>query len=410
MPRIRKSGDGGLYYDKKRDLWIGVFDNGTKPDGSRKQIRVSSRSQSQARAKLETKRAEVKANHGNPYGNQTVAEWGAYWLEHIQQPKMKPAPWRSYGSVLRNWILPVIGKMKVKEVRPSDLRRVYDAMKRATKSPSTVVKAHIVMSSMFEAARLEGVTPKNVANDITPPKSSKTTRGTFEPQQTLSILNRSEDASTVRHGTKWQVSLYAGIRQGERLGATIDSVDFERGLFTVQWNLVEGNYEHGCDGTCTAKAPGWCPQKILVLPEGMEYRVLHGRVMLVPPKSGESRTFPLPAKLMHDLDRHIAELALQPNPHGLLWPAVDGTPMTSREDQAEWKALLVASGVDIPTATTHWARHTMISDSAAAGVPDRTIGDTVGHRSPGVTGNYTHLSRQDSIEAMNKLEQRRTTT
>jgi site-specific recombinase XerD len=407
MPRTRKSGDGGLYYDKKRDLWIGVFDNGTKPDGSRKQVRVSARLLSVARDKMDAKKAEIKTNHGQPLGNQTVNEWAPYWLEHIQRPKMKPGPWRTYSYSLNNWILPVIGKMKVKEVRPSDLRRVYDRVRLAGNSSATALKAHIVMSSMFEAARLEGITVTNVSNSITPPKAGKTTRGTFEPEQTLSILERSTDANTCRHGTKWQVSLYAGIRQGERLGATVDSVDFTRGLFTVQWNLVEGNYEHGCAGECTAKAAGWCPQKRLVLPEGMDYRVLHGRVMLVPPKSGESRTFPLPVSLLESLARHIADLENKPNPHGLLWPAEDGKPMTSREDQAEWKALLVASGVDIPAATTHWARHTMISDSAAEGVPDRTIGDTVGHRSPGVTGNYTHLSRQDSVEAMGKLEARR---
>jgi site-specific recombinase XerD len=81
--------------------------------------------------------------------------------------------------------------------------------------------------------------------------------------------------------------------------------------------------------------------------------------------------------------------------------------MTSREDQVEWKALIKAAGVNDDSITSYWARHTAISDLSASGVTDRAIGDMVGHRSPGVTGNYTHLSRQDSVEAMNKLELRR---
>lgn len=407
-PRTRKSGDGGLYYDKKRDLWIGVFDNGTKPDGSRKQVRVSSRSQTVARQKMDAKKAEIKANYGEPFSNQTVAEWGEYWLKEIQQPKMKPGPWRSYNSVWKNWILPAIGRMKVKEVRPSDLRRIYDNIARAGKSDATRLKAHVVMSSMFEAARLEGVTGVNVANNIKPPKvirGDRASRSTFEPDVTMAIL---QEAMNHRHPSKWIVSLYAGIRQGERLGATLDSVDLVRGVFTVQWNLVEGNYEHGCGGTCGKAAAGWCPSKRLIIPQGIVHRILRGRLMLVPPKSGEARHFSIPPTLVDLLERHIAELSLQPNPHGLLWPATDGRPMTSRDDQAEWKALIAAAGVDDKTITSYWARHTAISDLSASGVTDRAIGEMVGHRSPGVTGNYTHLSRQDSIEAMRKLEERRT--
>ncbi len=82
MPRTRKSGDGGLYYVAARNLWVAKFDNGTKPDGSRNQVTVTSRSQSVARAKMQAKKDEIRENNGNPYGNQTVAEWGEYWLEH----------------------------------------------------------------------------------------------------------------------------------------------------------------------------------------------------------------------------------------------------------------------------------------------------------------------------------------
>lgn len=403
MPRTRKSGDGGLYFDAKRKIWIGVIQDGFKPNGTRNQIRRTSTSQSVARAKLEQLKAEI-ALHGSPLGNQTVAEWGAFWLENVCKPKMKPQPFRTYRSTLKNWVMPAIGKKNVKDVRPSDLQRIYADITKQGRSSSTALKVHNVMSSMFEAARLERITPINVTNDIRAPKATKSTRDTLTPDETIRIL---EVAATLPQGSKWITSLYAGIRQGERLGATIDSIDFARGLFTVQWNLVEGNYEHGCGGTCSAKAAGHCPSKRLVIPEGMEYRILKGRLMLVPPKSNEQRTFPLPPSLLTLLERHIAELELQPNPHKLLWPAADGSPMTSRPDQEEWRALLIAADVDKPLATTHWARHTAISDLTASGVPERVIGEIVGHKSAGVTGRYQHVSSMDAADAMTKLGERR---
>jgi len=72
MPRIRKSGDGGLYFDKKRELWIGVVDNGYTAEGKRKQARVTSKSQTIARTKLNKLKQEIDA-HGSPLGNRKVA-------------------------------------------------------------------------------------------------------------------------------------------------------------------------------------------------------------------------------------------------------------------------------------------------------------------------------------------------
>lgn len=402
MPRTRQSGDGGLYFDKKRKLWIGVVDNGYTPEGKRKQARVTSKSQSTARSKLLNLKAEIDA-HGSPLGNQTVAEWGASWLETVK--RKKPQTYRTYLSIYNTWVVPAIGRRNIKDIRPSDLRRIYDNIRAAGRASATALKAHNVMSAMFEAARLERLVKSNVAEDIEAPRTTRSTRDTLGPDETLRIL---ETAARKPGGTKWIVSLYAGIRQGERLGATLDSVDVARGMFTVAWNLVEANYEHGCDGTCAkGRAAGHCSNKMLVIPDGMDVRVLRGRLMLVPPKSGGARTFPLPPALVDALDRHMAELTLQPNPHGLLWPAADGSPVTGREDQEEWRALLVESGVDRPEATTHWARHTAVSDLTAAGVAERVIGEIVGHRSAGITGRYQHVSSQDAIEAMGKLTDRR---
>lgn len=424
MPRKRQTGAGGLYPVKVHGCgrigdqwtcgakpsecpraviskWVGVVDIGFNERGGRKQARVSAKSQTVARQKLDKLIGEVRT-HGSPLGNQTVAEWGASWLNGIKYNK--PQTYRTYHSLMTTWILPVIGRKNVKDVRPSDLRQIYDNMKRAGRSSSSALKAHTVMSSMFESARLEKLTPINVASDLRPPKAAKTTRDTLEPDETRRVL---DEARHVRDGAKWLVALSSGMRQGERLGATIDSVDWERRLFTVRWNLVEGNYEHGCDGRCGKRAAGHCPLKQLIIPEVSEYRQLNGRYMLVPPKSGEPRTFSLPPDVWELLESQTASLSLRPNPFGLLWPAEDGAPVAPRDDQAEWKALLIAAEVDKPQATTHWARHTYISDASAAGVADRTIGETVGHKSPGVTGRYEHVSSLDAQAAMEKLAQRR---
>jgi integrase len=410
MPRIRKTGDGGLYLDKKRGLWIGVVDNGLTPDGKRKQVRVTSKSQATARRKL-NELIEQLSSHGSPLGTKSVSEWGAFWLEGYKRGK--PQTYRTYMSLFNTWVLPVIGRKQVKDVRASDLRNIYDGMRNAGKSDSTVLKTHNMLSSLFEQARLERLARTNVVKDIRSPRAAKPQRDTFTPEETLKLLRAAE---LMQDGSKWIVSLYAGIRQGERLGATIDSLQGD--AFTVRWNLVEANFDHGCPDRDQCRyvggkrngqirAGGNCPQRRIIRPEGIDYRILEGRLMLVPPKSGEARTFPLPAPLVQILEDHIERLKLRDNPHGLLWPNADGSPMTGREDQDEWDALLAAAEVERPGATTHWARHTAISDLTAAGVAERVTGEIVGHKSPGITGRYQHVASKDSSEAMVKLAERR---
>jgi integrase len=435
MPRKRKTGDGALYPVRghgcgrvdgewkcgKRPAecpravvvkWKGVVDLGFSPDGTRLQKAVTSKSQSVTRKKLDELMDEIKKT-GSPLGNQKVAEWGASWLSTVLVKK--PQTYRTYKSILETWVFPAIGRKNVKDVRPSDLQRIYSDMRAAGKASSTLLKAHNTMSSMFEAARLERLTPENVTRAVRPPKALKAARDTFAPDETLKLL---EAASRTPDGSKWAVSLYAGIRQGERLGATIDSVDLDRGLFTVQWNLVEGNYAHGCPDPTRCfvthrakrpgiKSPGFCPQKRLIIPEGISVIPLLGRYMLVPPKSGESRTFPLLPRMVDMLRDHIESLGDRAQPFGLLWPDLDGNPVEPRADQEEWKQLLKLAEVKRHLATTHWARHTAISDFTAAGVPERVTGEIVGHRSPGITGRYQHVSSKDAADAMGKLGDRR---
>lgn len=397
MPRQRKTGEGGLYFDKNRKLWIGVVDVKTD-DGRRKQRRVTSKSQSAAREKLAALKEDLKRGIA-PSGSHTVAGWGSLWLETECKAKLKPAPYRAYMSIFNTWIEPSIGKIDLREVRPSHLRSIYDRAKRAGKSGATQVKIHTVISSMFEAARYERLVDHNVAKDTRPPRADKTTRSALDGPQMRAALTAAESA---RHGTKWFMSLYAGLRQGERTGATLDSLDLVNNIFTVQWSLTSANFEHGCDGMCGKVRAGNCPAKQMVISDGLEWRPLSGRFILVRPKSGEPRSFQIPQGLADRLAGHIDELAQQPNRFGLLWPAADGSPMVDKDDQKEWRDLLVSAGLDLET-SSHWARHTAVSAMTEKGTADRIIGEIVGHKSAGVTARYQHISTAATGDAMGNV-------
>lgn len=398
MPKKRSPGEGALYYVKSSGLYRGVIDVGFWPDGRRKQKTVTSKTKAGARAKLDLVKAEI-AQHGAPLDkNVTVEQWSAHWLETVCRPAMKPAALKAYTSTVHKWIVPTIGKKRLAQLRPSDLRTVYQAIDDAGRK-ATAAKAHTVMSSMLESARLDGAIARNIARDVVAPSEATSTRGALDTTAALSILST---AAQHPDGTRWWVALLAGMRQGERIGATLDSIDLQRHTFTVQWSLTEATFEHGCDGECAYKRGGSCPQRRLILARNLEHRLIDGRLILVRPKSGKPRTYPLIPQLEAAIVRYLEATKDRPNPHGLIWRNPDGSPITGKQDGDDWRALLAEAGID-SVATTHWARHTTATVLMELGVDARIVGEIVGHASTRTTDRYQHVSSAAAQSAMAAL-------
>ena len=415
MPKKRSPGDGGLFYIPSRDLWRGVIDSGFNPDGTRKQVYVTSRTQRGARDKLNLLKREVEEFGGPLDRRRSVEQWAAHWLETVCRPKLKPKPYAAYQSVVRTWIVPTLGKKPIALVKPSDVRLVYQAIGLAGRSSSTALKAHNIMSAMFESARRDGIVRRNVIADVDAPRAAVSERDALPTDAAIKVLAA---ASGRVDGTMWWTALLGGVRQGERIGATLDSLDLENGLFTIQWSLTEARFEHGCGGQCGVKRGGSCPSRRLILADGLDYRQLDGRLCLVRPKSGKPRTFPLIPQLVEALKRYLIATADRPNPHNLIWRSADGSPITSGQDSAEWRDLLLSAGIITaeqakplreqtpgtpPAPTTHWARHTTATVLMELGVDTRIIGEIVGHASEEVTRHYQHVSSAAAREAMDRL-------
>jgi integrase len=414
MPKKRSHGDGGLYEIKSRGLWRGVIDVGFHPDGRRKQKSVTARTQAGARAKLEEIRKEID-QHGAPLDKtMTVEKWSAHWLTTVCEPTMKPAALASYESAVRKWVLPQLRKKRVSAVRPSDVRSVTSAVTDAGLKISTARYVHAVLSSMLEAARKDGICATNVADTVTPPGIGENHRGALDTEVALRIL---QAALKRTDGSRWWFAILTGMRQGERLGATLDSIDLPMHEFHVQWSLTEVSFRHGCDGDCGKTRAGACPNRKLKVGAGLTHRQLAGRLCIVRPKSGKVRTFPLIEALEKMLTQYLSD-DKRPNPHGLIWRNDDGSPITAEQDQEEWRSVLLDAGViteaqalppkDRPegtpdTPTTHFARHTTATVLMELGVDAKVIGEIVGHVNVRTTRGYQHVSTAEARKALEAI-------
>lgn len=414
--RRRGNGDGGLYWIESRNLWRAVVDNGYTPDGRRRQLSATGRTAAIAREKLKEKLHEIDAFGAPIDKTRKVQDWAQHWLDTVTRTKLKPNAQASYESVTRNWISPVLGGRAVATLKPSDVRAVIKNVTDSGRSSSTALKAYNILSGMLEAARVEGLCSRNVANDVNPPKAEVSTRGALSTEDALRILKVAADKPG---GARWWVALLAGLRQSERIGQRISSLDLDsdKPILAVEWQLDEIPSEHGCDAladgtwSCGKKRGAACPRSRLKIPYGFEYQQLAGRLCLIRPKSGRARYVPLIPALAAALRADIAAADGKPNPHGLIWRHDSGAPILPAEDQQEWREILFEAGIitaeqltpgsDVPT--THWARHTTATVLMELGVDAKIIGEIVGHQSEAITRRYQHVSSSAARDAMDRL-------
>lgn len=421
MPRKRGDGDGGLYYVASKKMWRGVVDVGFWPDGRRKQKWVYSKSQKEARRKLDELKAEL-AKYGDALDRKTtVAVWADHWLSTVCRPTLKPNTYNNYESTIRTWISPRIGAKTVASLKPSDVRLVLKSVIDKGRSSSTALKTYNVLSGMLEAARMDGLSERNVAADVVTPKAAESSRGALSTDDALAVL---KTAAEDREGTRWWVALLAGLRQAERLGAQLESLDLDAGVLHVDWVLEEVMREHGCgqiengSWACGKKQGAACPQARFKLPNVIKHRHLYGRLFLLLPKSNKVRTVPLVPELAEALRRYVIATADRPNPFGLIWRHEDGTPFLPHEDEQMWRDVLFNAGIitqeqtlpprerpagtpDIPTG--HWARHTTATVMMELGVDAKIVGEIVGHVDEKTTRRYQHVSSPAAREAMGRL-------
>lgn len=231
----------------------------------------------------------------------------------------------------------------------------------------------------------------------------------LEPLQRVEARAFLERAATLRNGARWSVALGIGLRQSEALGLRWQYVDLNARRIRV-WQLKRRRFKHGCGDAhacgskyhndscrkgCSSHAR-YCPQRT------------GGEWTFQQPKSGETRTVPIPPPLVPILREHQkaqqAERQAagdQWEDWGLVFARPDGRPINPRRDWDEWKSLLKAAR--IRDARPHDARHTAATLLLEQGVDIRVVQEILGHASLAVTKRYTHLTDKLADDAAERM-------
>lgn len=370
--------------------WRGSAEAGSTGSGGRRRLTVTGRTEAEAKRKLRDKIADIRAGEVTLSPTTTVKAWANAWLP-LKQRSMSPKGYAALRGPIMTWVLPTIGHKRLSALMPADIRAVETAQRAKGRKGTTCAATQRGLFTMLRAAIAEGHAVPTRVLMVPMPKTSISDRMSLTIPEALAVLAVAAD---LPHGTRWAVALLCGMRQGECLGLTWDAIDFEAGTITVEWQLQRLKYVDKKDRS-----------KGFFYPDEYEYRHLYKAWHLVRPKSKAGfRVYPLlPAVSRALLDWQDKAPA---NPHGLVWPTVDGKPRMHTDDLEEWHELQRAAGVAHPTGRpyhVHECRNVTATELNRVGADAATMTALLGHTSIETTRGYIGVDLDAKRAALEKV-------
>ena len=369
--------------------WRGSFEAGYTPAGGRRRVSVTATTKRGCENRLREKIREHQAGVGSSARRELdVKQWLDIWL-HDRERTVRPKTFRMEAGMMRNHVVPVIGKVKIRELSTDHIRAVRAAMEKAGDSPTTIRHCQRIFQQALKSAVSEGRrVPEGVLVMEKPPAGANT-RSAIPIDGAKKLV---AEAWKSPEGSRWLAALLQGMRQGEALGLTWPHVDFERNLIHIEWQLQEVGYK---DKARTE----------FQIPANLRVERLEGNFHLTPPKSKAGvRVQPMVGPMREALLawREVAPVS----PHGLVWPNASGGPLRSNKDRSNWKALQDKAGVHKPDGSyfvIHEARNTTASLLLAAGVDPFIITQILGHTNIATSQGYMRVAESQKRQAIESV-------
>ncbi len=295
----------------------------------------------------------------------------ARWLADVVQHSVRASTARNYADLTRLYVVPTLGKVKLAQLQPGDVQRLYGTLLARGLAPKTVRNVHAALRRALQQAVDWNLTPRNVAALTHPPRVARQEVAALAPEEVRTLL------AAVR-GDRWEaliaVALATGMRFGELLGLRWSDVDLTRHTIRVQRQLQR-------DGTFA------------------EPKTAKGR-----------RTIDLPASCMvvvkeHKRQQNEERLLVGPawQPGDLAFCTHEGKPLLQRNVFRAFKAILARAG--LPPIPFHALRHTAATLLLVQGVHPKIVQERLGHSNIGMTlDTYSHLIPSMGRDAAAQLD------
>lgn len=353
----------------------------------------------------------------------TLKEFVDRWLEEYASQKLQPGTVEKYKAELDKKILPVIGHLKLTELRPAALNSLFVGMtkdgarkdgKAGGYSRGTIKKTQDVLSGVLRTATDWEILEKNPMDKVrTVGECAADKVEFFTLEQVTEFLSYIEfpykvktkghrriddtgkeytvdDYETTRAVPEqlrvlFNLAIYAGLRKGELLALEWSDIDFDKDEVTVSKSVsvVEGKQITKEPKTKSSRRavsiPHFLPQRIKALQnERIKYQASlgdywQGANWLFIQENGKQMSYSTPYSAFRDVIAHY------------------------NADRPEEEQL--------PAIPFHGLRHTSATLMIAGHQDLRTVASRLGHAQASTTMNiYAHALKENDRKAVNALE------
>jgi integrase len=287
----------------------------------------------------------------------------------------KPSALRGYRQSLERHVLPVLGDIRIDQLRRQDVQHLVDRFVGEGMAGSSVRKHICPLQTVCRRALRDDLISLNPTHDLDLPSPSEPRERAASPEEAADLLAAAQEADRAL----WATAFYAGLRRGELQALRWSDLDEELRTIHVQ--------------------RGWDPI-----------------VGAIDPKSKKGdRLVPVAQVLRHYLLEHKARTGRRGD--DLVFGRTETDPfspaLVRRRALRAWEAAnKERKKQQLPPLvpiSMHECRHTFVSLMHAAGRSLEEIGDYVGHSSAYMTDRYRHLiegQREQAAAALDKLVQR----
>ncbi len=274
----------------------------------------------------------------------TVAQAAEEYLRYIEHDRgRKPSTVQGYRWVVKAWIAPALGKLRVEDVTSAHVEAWIATVDR---KPSTRTKALVLLHGIFQRAKKMYGLPINPVADVEkPPLTRSGDIEVFSPEEVWALARA---AASEQDRAIFLAAAFTGLRMGELIALHWRDVDFAGSLLRVRANYAGG--------------------------------------ALTTPKSGKVRSVPLAPDVAQALAR-LANRELFTADDDLVFPGETGEFLDGSALRRRYKAALKRA--DLRQLRFHDLRH-VFGTRMIAKADIRRVQEWMGHADIQTTMRYLH--------------------
>ncbi len=355
----RGNGEGSITR-RKDGLYMARYKVQTATGAKRKTIYGKEQREEVAEKKLVD--ALSNRNKGLVFdaGSQTVGEYMERWLQTSAKGSVRESTYESYRKQVERYVVPAIGRVKLKRLSAMQIQGMYRAMLGRGLSPRTVQYTHAVLHRALRQAVRWGLIPRNVSEDVDRPRLRREGIRPLNRDQARHLLKTAGESGD-RFEALYVLALHTGMRPGELLGLKWEDVDFGKGGLQLNRALAGKNF--------TAPKTKRSRRRIDLSAASIAALKAHRR---------------------RQLEERMQRAGLWRD-HGLVFPSTVGTPLSHRNVVRAFKDLLKRAG--LPQSTRLYdLRHTCATLLLGSNVHPKYVQELLGHASIALTlDTYSHV-------------------